>query len=79
MFVLNRLLNLCALLQSCLDQLRISSASSGSQDSLAIAKAATMLVSLTVGKVDAGVTVLLTPDKRLVRLSKNNQNGTTRC
>jgi hypothetical protein len=27
-----------------------------------------MLVSLTVGKVDAGVTVLLTPDKRLVRL-----------
>lgn len=27
-----------------------------------------MLVSLTVGKVDAGVTVLLTPDKRLVGL-----------
>lgn len=27
-----------------------------------------MLVSLTVGKVDAGVTVLLTPDKRLVSL-----------
>ena len=27
------------------------------------------VVSLTVGKVDAGVTVLLTPDKRLVRLS----------
>lgn len=27
-----------------------------------------MLVSLTVGKVDAGVTVLLTPDKRLVCL-----------
>jgi hypothetical protein len=27
-----------------------------------------MLVSLTVGKVDAGVTVLLTPDKRLVTL-----------
>ena len=26
-----------------------------------------MLVSLTVGKVDAGVTVLLTQDKRLVR------------
>ena len=26
-----------------------------------------MLVSLTVGKVDAGVTVLLTPDKRLVK------------
>ncbi|KAK4231068.1 putative chitin biosynthesis protein CHS5 [Podospora fimiseda] len=26
----------------------------------------TMLVSLTVGKVDAGVTVLLTPDKRLI-------------
>lgn len=25
-----------------------------------------MLISLTVGKVDAGVTVLLTPDKRLV-------------
>lgn len=29
-----------------------------------------MLVSLTVGKVDAGVTVLLTPDKRLVRTRK---------
>lgn len=29
-----------------------------------------MLVSLTVGKVDAGVTVLLTPDKRLVRAPK---------
>ena len=29
-----------------------------------------MLVSLTVGKVDAGVTVLLTPDKRLVRSSQ---------
>lgn len=28
-----------------------------------------MLISLTVGKVDAGVTVLLTPDKRLVCLS----------
>lgn len=28
-----------------------------------------MLVSLTVGKVDAGVTVLLTPDKRLVCLA----------
>ena len=27
----------------------------------------TMLVSLTVGKVDAGVAVLLTEDKRLVR------------
>lgn len=27
-----------------------------------------MLVSLTVGKVDAGVTVLLTPDKRLVSI-----------
>jgi hypothetical protein len=27
-----------------------------------------MLISLTVGKVDAGVTVLLTPDKRLVCL-----------
>ncbi|POR38783.1 Cell fusion protein cfr1, partial [Tolypocladium paradoxum] len=30
------------------------------------ATATTMLVSLTVGKVDAGVTVLLTPDKRLI-------------
>ena len=29
----------------------------------------TMLVSLTVGKVDAGVAVLLTEDKRLVRTS----------
>ena len=28
-----------------------------------------MLVSLTVGKVDAGVAVLLTGDKRLVSLS----------
>ena len=28
-----------------------------------------MLVSLTVGKVDAGVAVLLTDDKRLVRPS----------
>jgi hypothetical protein len=28
-----------------------------------------MLVSLTVGKVDAGVAVLLTEDKRLVRAS----------
>lgn len=27
-----------------------------------------MLISLTVGKVDAGVAVLLTQDKRLVRL-----------
>lgn len=27
-----------------------------------------MLISLTVGKVDAGVAVLLTEDKRLVRL-----------
>jgi hypothetical protein len=30
-----------------------------------------MLVSLTVGKVDAGVTVLLTPDKRLVYLIRH--------
>lgn len=29
-----------------------------------------MLVSLTVGKVDAGVAVLLTEDKRLVRVPK---------
>lgn len=43
-----------------------------------------MLVSLTVGKVDAGVTVLLTPDKRLVcpasaidnpRETLDSQNG----
>lgn len=33
-----------------------------------------MLVSLTVGKVDAGVTVLLTPDKRLVSLTCNHAN-----
>jgi hypothetical protein len=32
-----------------------------------------MLVSLTVGKVDAGVTVLLTPDKRLVRPKSRKQ------
>ena len=32
-----------------------------------------MLVSLTVGKVDAGVTVLLTEDKRLVRLPSTSQ------
>lgn len=32
-----------------------------------------MLVSLTVGKVDAGVTVLLTPDKRLVSFPKRYQ------
>jgi hypothetical protein len=30
-----------------------------------------MLVSLTVGKVDAGVTVLLTPDKRLVSFTSH--------
>jgi len=30
-----------------------------------------MLVSLTVGKVDAGVAVLLTEDKRLVRQSQH--------
>lgn len=33
-----------------------------------------MLVSLTVGKVDAGVTVLLTPDKRLVSLPSSHTN-----
>lgn len=32
-----------------------------------------MLVSLTVGKVDAGVTVLLTPDKRLVSYIQRRQ------
>jgi len=35
-----------------------------------------MLVSLTVGKVDAGVAVLLTEDKRLVKLS--NPSGFTK-
>lgn len=30
-----------------------------------------MLISLTVGKVDAGVAVLLTEDKRLVRSPQN--------
>lgn len=30
-----------------------------------------MLVSLTVGKVDAGVAVLLTEDKRLVSLNRH--------
>lgn len=34
-----------------------------------------MLVSLTVGKVDAGVAVLLTEDKRLVSVSKSAYNG----
>lgn len=34
---------------------------------IARARPRTMLVSLTVGKVDAGVAVLLTEDKRLVR------------
>lgn len=34
-----------------------------------------MLVSLTVGKVDAGVTVLLTPDKRLARLPLERPRG----
>ncbi|OTA56902.1 hypothetical protein K449DRAFT_399286 [Hypoxylon sp. EC38] len=33
-----------------------------------------MLVSLTVGKVDAGVTVLLTPDKRLLLLHGDKSN-----
>jgi len=37
-----------------------------------------MLVSLTVGKVDAGVAVLLTEDRRLVRhetkVSSNNRS-----
>lgn len=33
-----------------------------------------MLVSLTVGKVDAGVTVLLTPDKRLVSFTLGHTN-----
>lgn len=36
----------------------------------------TMLVSLTVGKVDAGVTVLLTPDKRLVCEALRQVRGT---
>lgn len=31
-----------------------------------------MLISLTVGKVDAGVAVLLTQDKRLVSYPLNN-------
>lgn len=34
-----------------------------------------MLVSLTVGKVDAGVTVLLTPDKRLVCIIAPNHHN----
>lgn len=38
-------------------------------------ESATMLVSLTVGKVDAGVTVLLTPDKRLARLPLERPRG----
>jgi hypothetical protein len=35
-----------------------------------------MLVSLTVGKVDAGVAVLLTEDKRLVQESASEPKGT---
>jgi hypothetical protein len=36
-----------------------------------------MLISLTVGKVDAGVAVLLTEDKRVVRiLNQSTANGT---
>lgn len=35
-----------------------------------------MLVSLTVGKVDAGVTVLLTPDKRLVSFTQQVHSNT---
>ncbi len=34
-----------------------------------------MLISLTVGKVDAGVAVLLTEDKRLVGLSDAFDSG----
>lgn len=34
-----------------------------------------MLISLTVGKVDAGVAVLLTPDKRLVSQFEKSQRG----
>lgn len=37
-----------------------------------------MLISLTVGKVDAGVAVLLTEDKRLVRIPANNPLFTPR-
>ena len=37
-----------------------------------------MLVSLTVGKVDAGVAVLLTEDKRLVRLPYSFPVGFTK-
>lgn len=33
-----------------------------------------MLISLTVGKVDAGVAVLLTQDKRLVSYALNNDS-----
>jgi hypothetical protein len=35
-----------------------------------------MLVSLTVGKVDAGVAVLLTEDKRLVQEAASERKGT---
>ena len=37
-----------------------------------------MLISLTVGKVDAGVAVLLTEDKRLVRASAASSPQHTR-
>lgn len=38
-----------------------------------------MLVSLTVGKVDAGVAVLLTEDKRLVRVQRSFMNRIHLC
>jgi len=38
-----------------------------------------MLVSLTVGKVDAGVAVLLTEDKRLVRSPRCSQAAMCAC
>jgi hypothetical protein len=38
-----------------------------------------MLISLTVGKVDAGVAVLLTQDKRLVRPSGLVEETTLPC
>jgi len=38
-----------------------------------------MLISLTVGKVDAGVAVLLTQDKRLVRPNRLVEEATLPC
>ena len=42
-------------------------------------RTSTMLISLTVGKVDAGVAVLLTQDKRLVRFHRRKMQFPASC